>query len=452
MNVLGGLLPERIRMNLQQTVLPFGFARLLSLGTPALLQLCLLLRFGTEEAGIYWILASTVFMLVVICDAGAGSAFPILFGPEPGREHPQLIRILRIRLAFAGVAAIILGSLGGVGRAMASHPLERAALMFLLIGRVLLASHQGFHYAREQFQRLLFAAAAEFAVVVTGFAIIAGVDFAGHVLPGRPATEALMLLSLATWIAIVILDVPVELWGFGTAKGKAGKKAAPPLRASTPDSPSVASEENLDHPFVFLGPFALCAIGGAIFTKGDAIVAGFVLDPAAAGVLGTLEALYRLAVFPVYMSGQGLFPALRAAWLRGDSDEMRRLAGLHRDTGLRLTTITLILAGAALIAMDRWMGAGMGSDWHMAVIWYVVAIPVAIPNAFIVPDYFCRDQQHLVARLSLFFALTRPLMALVLGARAGLVGMVLNHLLFDLLQGVIFGVVIPWREGRFRAS
>lgn len=439
------IIPQSVRENLSRRVLPFGLARALSMGIPVLVQFCLLWRFGAEEAGVFWVLASAATLLAFVSDAGAQNAFPILFGPSPGCEHPQLRRVLRFRLGIAILAGIGLAIIGRVGKVAAGDPLDRLVLFALIVGRVILMSHQGFHYSRERFTRLFFAALAENLVAMLGFGFLLVASEVGVGLPCRPAMFALLFFALATWIAIVLLDVPREAWGFGK-----------PLQANNGETTASSSSSDL-HPLAFLWPFAVSGIGGAVFTKGDAVIAGFILEPATAGILGMIKAFYRLLTFPVYMSGQGLFPPMRAAWVGGNLPEMERLKHLHRMSGCRLLAFEfalVILVGlfagvyAAFAARNLW--GDLNQEWITTGLWYLIALPVCIPNSFIMPDYFSREQEWLVAKITVLLAIGRPLLAVLLATRAGMAGMALNHLLFDMMQGAVYTVVIPWREGRLR--
>ncbi|MBF0502404.1 MAG: hypothetical protein HQM09_19855 [Candidatus Riflebacteria bacterium] len=405
-----GLDYPEIRKNLIGRIGPLGLARLLTLGTPSLLLFFLFWAAGSKEAGRFYVFFTTALLASMIADLGIGNAFPLLFGPPGGNPHPLLTPILRFRLALAALFGVGLAFTGGIGQARFSGPGEACFTGLFVFARVFLASHQGFHFAREDFMRLLRGAVLHASLVVIGFLLI-------FFNPTLGALSGLFLLCLGSIAELLVLDCPQAR--------PLGKLHAP---SSNTPSPGLLT---------FLSPFMLVGISGALYSRGDALAVSMCLSPSSAGVWGTLEAGFRLAVFPAYLSGQAVFPSLNAAAAEGNELSFRRHVGLHFRTSIALMAPLMVAGFLALPFVPSGVAGFQG-----AITGLLLCLPLSVTNSLLSPIFFSRRREKEVARLSLMFGVARPPLGFILASSFGIAGMAILQLFFDILHLLIYGLLL----------
>ncbi|MFZ2959759.1 MAG: hypothetical protein WA705_23000 [Candidatus Ozemobacteraceae bacterium] len=417
-----GLNVAELRKNLVGRIGPLGFARLLTLGTPSLLMFFLFWAAGSAEAGRFYVFFTTALLASMIADLGIGNAFPLLFGPPGGNAHPLLPPILRFRLALAFLFAVGLALTGGVGYFRFSGAGEACFTGLFVFLRVFLASHQGFHYAREDFYILLRGAVLHASLVVIGFLPIL-------FNPSWGALLGLFLLCLGSIAEFLVLDTP-QARPLGKLNTSASGTASALNTVSLPqtDSPGL---------FSFLAPFIFVGISGAMYTRGDALIMGMCLSPYNAGIWGTLQAGFRLAIFPAYLSGQAVYPSLNTAAAEGDGLSFRRHTGLHFRTSI-VFMAPFLVGGFTVLPFVPSGIVGL----HEAIALLLLCLPLSVTNSLISPVFFSRRREKEVARLSILFGGARLPLGFILASSFGIVGMALLQLFFDILHFLIYGLLL----------
>lgn len=381
-----------------QRILPFSVARAISVLAFPAIQGFLAYKNGKIEAGRFFILTSVALFASQIGDLGVSKAFPVLYGSSANDAHPSVKRIQLFRwlcgLLFAGCIIF----LKVVGFLDFSLP-ESCVVGAMLLGRVILLGYQGFHHARSQFWNLWKGALANigFAVAVI---LITFQEF---------STEtAIASLTIGIWAEIVFLynsDANPSFEFFGGIK------------------------ENV---LSVIGKYFVVGVGGAFYTRIDALVCMLVLSPTQLGVYGTLDAGYKMLVWPSYLIGQAVYPKIQRAWETLDFPSLKREAILH----FFWSTIFAMIFGG--ISAFIWLRSDFKEHW--TVFWFALGVPCVIPNAVLIPISFVVGRERSLAFLFVCFGIFRAAIGASLGLNFGTAGIAMIQVLTSALAIPIMAI------------
>ncbi len=328
---------------------------------------------------------------------------------------------LRQGVAAAGVAALGMAAAAGLGPQMSLS--EVLLIAVFVCCRTALTARQGRLYAFQRFTLLVRAAFCH----------------AGGLLAGLGAAVGALGMTPVACLAAMIAGNAAELvamaaWGAGSP----GDDLPPP--------PAGAWPERLRLAWRRLAPFAVAGVAAAVYVRSDAFMGDRFLDPEALGRFGTADALYRLAIAPVYLSGQAIFPALNAAHEENRPAALRQGVRHHLVTGGILAALGMGVFAALTVGQPA---TGPGSPFWWP---FFLAIPAAVPAALVAPLCYSRRQEVRLAALALATGLARPLGAWLLIASLGPAGLAVNHLALDAGQTVMALAVFPWLGWPRRAA
>ncbi len=395
-------------------ILPYGAARTLGAVGPFLLQAILCQVAGPATAGRFFFLASAALFLALVADLGAGNAFPVLWGSRPGRAAPELADILAMRqaVALAGIGGLAGLSAAGLWNQMT--PRDALLIGVFVCARTALTARQGRLYSFQQFGPLARCGVWHAGGLGLGLALAVGT------LGPTPVAGMLALIG-------------------GTLSELAGMAAGGWLRLA-PDLPPPSAAplaERLRLAGRRLAPFALAGVAAAFYQRSDAFVGDRFLDADSLGLYGTTDAFYRLAIAPVYLSGQAVYPAIRAACEEGRPGGVRREVGHHLRAGALLASLGL--AGFAVVT-QRSPGAVASSPFWWP---FFVAIPIAVPAALVAPLLYSRGLAAPLAGVAVITGLARPLVAALAIGWVGPAGLALTHLALDAGQTTFSLTILP---------
>lgn len=412
-------------------LLPYGVARSLSLAGPYLLQALFWHAAGAEAAGRFFFLVSAAMFLVLLADLGTSNAFPVLWGSRPGRAVPELGDVLTLRQIVALGSLGVLGAMVAAGLWQPIAPIDVALLGVFVGSRTALTARQGRLYAFQRFGLLARGAlwhAIGLLTVLIGAGAMAGV------------TPTVGLLAL-------IGGNLSELWAMARAGMLwwGGDLPPPP-----PGSWSARARQAARR----LAPYAVAGAAAAVYQRSDALIGDLFLDRETLGLFGTLDACYRLTSAPVFLSGQAIYPALRAAHEAGRPSQSRAMLTHHLRTGGLLALAGMaafaILTGrsplgkASPVASTAIAKGSLGSAATAWLWWpFLLAIPVAMFTALMAPLYFSRGQAARLAKVAAISGLVRPLSGALATALLGPAGLALNNLALEAGQAVLTLVVLP---------
>ncbi|NLI76724.1 MAG: hypothetical protein GX442_09820 [Candidatus Riflebacteria bacterium] len=407
--------PANVGDHARTRMLPYGLARAFGAAGPYLMQAAMWHWAGAAPAGRFFLLASAAMFLVLLADLGAGNAFPLLWGSRPGRAVPELADVLTMRqgVAVAGVVALGGAAAAGLWRQMS---LTEALLIGVFVcSRTALTARQGRLYAFQRFDLLVRAAACHAGGLLAGLGVAMGAL-------GMTPTACLLALIAGNVAELVAMAA----WGAGSLGDD-----LPPPRA-------VSWSERLRLAWRRLAPFAVAGVAAAVYVRSDAFIGDLFLEPEALGRFGTIDALYRLAIAPVYLSGQAVYPAINAAHEEGRPAALRLGVWHHLLTGGILAAVGMGVFAALTVGQPA---TGPGSPFWWP---FFLAIPVAVPAALVAPLCYSRRQERAMATLAVTTGLARPLGAWLLVASLGPAGLAVNHLALDAGQTFIALAVFPW--------
>jgi len=396
-------------------MIPYGLARFLNATGPYLLQGIIMKWAGSQEAGRFYLIASAAIFIFLVADLGATIAFPVLFGSNRGRENPLLADILLLRLVASLSGVVLFALFCGLGFFGLRLSPEVLLVAFYVVGRNDLASRQGFLHARQ-----------EFGLLVTG----AGWHMAGCI-AGFAAMSVLYGLSALTGITALFSGVGAEWLALRWWSGQAFAEASV-------HPPGSVVGKGLAGAFRQMLPYSLAGLAGALYSRSDALIGSWFLSHDEMGIYGTLDAAFRLAHAPSNLSAQAAYPSLNAAREAGDRKSYVAIIRAH----LMVAGFFALVAVAAGLAWAR--SAALTPATGKAMLFFLLAVPIACPNSLVVPHYFPQGLERVSAAVATIAAGTRPLSGALLVHLCGMPGLAVNYFLLDLVQMMIYWFFLPF--------
>ena len=410
--------------NLSERLIPYSIARFFSAGSPALLQLLLISLIGASSAGRFYVLISITMFLVIAADSGANMAFPVLFGPSKEWQHPGLPLFLRTRLTLAIIFAFLAAVPWIAGFPFFVSTLPEALTMLLVIpSRVLLLSHQGYHYSRSSFGTLQHAA-------MTSIIPVAAILPLWYFFPTQAPLLAYVSFLAATLTELRILDCP-DARPFLNGVSSIPSPVRQPTNPGQP-SPIVPPGAHISS---IMPPLILFAFGNALLTRCDGVMVALFLNSTEAGIFGTLDVMYRLLIQPPYLNGQANYPRLNKTFIEDDSAGRKRLLREHLILCWSWLLPTTVICGVILYSQTVTWGST-----SLCTLAFLLCLPFSGPNSMITPWFMSIRRPVMLAGCASTFGVLRAIGAYHLVGMSGSLGLAINHLGFYLLQFAVYGL------------
>ncbi|NCB39621.1 MAG: hypothetical protein EOM80_12735 [Erysipelotrichia bacterium] len=381
--------------------LPFGLARTLSLAGIPLLQFLIAGFCSKEEAGRFYLLSAMAFIASQIADLGISRAMPVIYADSDEKMHPCISEINILRWLSGILFGCLFLVVDRLGETTWNWHESGLLLLFFCSGRVILLGNQGYCHARQQYGMLLRGAFVHIVAAATFIGCCAAAGKFG-------STAALAGLAVGVWAELVALDRP----------------AAHPFKFT---------DFHWSEAFRVIWPYASVGAYTAVYNRIESVVAGKFLDPADLGIFGTLDSAFKLCIWPSYVSSQTLYPAVR------DAIESKNTVQFMKHARQHFIASGLICLLAMIVSLIYWY-VGFAHDMRItaaaAFLW--VSLWISVPNAFMIPLYYSFRFEKAFANITFYTMLLRCLVAPLLAAGFGYVGLCSTHAFVSIIVLLIF--------------